>query len=193
MRWPQKIFLCPLLLAAWVGAAEDSAPLPLDAARRDLQAMQTGQESRLADPAAAGRPAAGISAVVTPPETDAPPPKTVVLPSSKARDDKRCAKKRVRCASPRRQISRPGTIGVALRIERRRRDHRCAIEATATRRGGQSARAFSHPMDDAAGLHPACAPGRGWRYGFHPGRQFDRSRRERRAGVLRGIRSFRCQ
>ncbi len=88
MRWPQKIFLCPLLLAAWVGAAEDSAPLPLDAARRDLQAMQTGEESRLADPAATGRPAAGISAVVTPPETDAPPPKTVVLPSSKARDDK---------------------------------------------------------------------------------------------------------
>ena len=87
MRLPVSILFFWLPAVALAASGDGSVSQPLDTARRDLQAMQAGQESGLVN-ADAGKSTFGVSAAVTPLETDEPALKTVTLAAPKAKEDK---------------------------------------------------------------------------------------------------------
>lgn len=86
MRWLVSIFVLSLPVAAQTASNEGAASQPLDAARRDLQAIQAAREdSRFGN---SGKPSLEAPPAAALPPMDDPALGAVVLPGRKSKEDK---------------------------------------------------------------------------------------------------------
>lgn len=84
MRWPAILLFCWLFAAGWA-RAEESASVPLDAARHELQALQAGKDGLPGDDSPARLT---INAPIAMPVPNGPGLNAVILPAQKPKDDK---------------------------------------------------------------------------------------------------------